>query len=103
VNFIKSNEWLYTIDTRRKNLKKSTNGTIRLHKKLMQLADNTFIIEDIILYPLTPGLTSLIFSKNPNSHTENDLQIYKFIFIYTSAHLRSSGTSIRKFEKSTLK
>jgi len=66
--------------------KTQSSGAIHLGKKEIKLTDQTLTIEDTA-YPLTRGLSSLIFLKIPKSYTADDLNTYKTILIQTSAHL----------------
>lgn len=49
-------------------------------------------------FDITPGLTDLLLLKNPTKYTEADLNVYKDMLVYTSAHKKNysrSGSLIR--------
>ena len=75
--------------------KTQSNGAIHLGKKEIKLTDKTLTIEDTS-YPLTRGLSSLLFSKTPKSYTADDLKTYKTILTQTSAHLTLDEKKIKK-------
>ena len=54
------------------------------------------------LYPVTRGLTDLLLTKNPKHYSDQDLETYKQMLVYTSAHkkdYRRNG-DIRRNESS---
>jgi hypothetical protein len=74
--------------------KRNYNGNIRLGNQDIKFVGNTLIIQDTT-YPLTYGIISLIFSKQPKLYTDSDLEVYKSILIQTSAHLTTDGSKVK--------
>lgn len=55
------------------------------------------------MFPVTPGLTSLLLESNPRYYTEKDLKAYKDMLQYTNAHRKSFSAkgAIDRNSKST--
>lgn len=77
--------------------RKLRNGVIVLGRKKIKFIENELHIEDNGngSYPLTSGLTSLLFSKSPNMYTKNDLNTYREILNKTLAHKTKYGGEIK--------
>lgn len=76
--------------------KKLNSGKIKLgdsniefntQKSLIHVNDNEF--------PLTNGIIQLLFSKDPEKFTEDDIQNYKSMLLLTSAHLNKKKNNLR--------
>lgn len=72
-----------------------TNRDITLGDKKVYFVKDTLVIDDTH-YMLTPGLIRVLFFKHPTIYTENDLEVYKQIFVQTSANLSFNGSKIKK-------
>lgn len=75
--------------------KKLVGDKITLGDKEIKFENSDLIIEETS-YRLTPGLSRLIFFKNPIPYTEHDLEVYKSILLQTSAHLTLDGSKVKK-------
>jgi hypothetical protein len=75
--------------------KQLSNGDIKLGKKEIDFDGGTLNIEEKS-YLLTPGLEQLLFMKNPELYTPQDLITYKQILIQTSSHLTADENRIKK-------